>query len=155
MGFLGNIGRALFGSSSKIKTKTMYQPEDYSMWLNQVMGDAEPYLANLLSQYFGATAPTMGGAFGGQQGSYAAQGVASQLPYFANLAGGLMQGQKQLYEKPGSPGLVGSLAPGIGLGLGAASVPFLGKLLGGGATGIPSTPWKPYLMGGMSDLYKG
>ena len=102
-------------------------------WNEQVLGAAQPYLANLLSNYFGSTAPIMGGTFGGQQGSYASMGTASQLPYFLQLAAqgygnqlnsaiNAMQGSKYGYAKPGSTGLVqtaaGSLLGGMGAGLG-------------------------------------
>jgi hypothetical protein len=120
-----------------VSKKQLYSQGDYSQWLQAVLGQAQPYLSNLLGDYFGATAPTMGGAFGGQQGNFAAQGVASQLPQFANIAGQLTQGQNQMVVNPGSQGLLGAALPAFAKGLGGSSGPLLGKLLGlGGGGGI-------------------
>lgn len=140
MGFLSNLGSALFGKGSQIKTKQVYSPEDFAQWMQTVLGQAQPFLADLLKDYFGATAPVMGGTFGGQQGEFASQGVASQLPGFMGLAANLMAGQNQLYEKPGHAGLLGSMGSGFGLGLGSSSVPLLGKLLGLGGDKTGPTP---------------
>jgi len=120
----------------------LYSEQDYNKWVENVLGQAQPYLANLLGDYFGATAPIMGGTFGGQQGTFAAQGVASQLPQFLNTAGQLAQGQNQMVVKPGSQGLLGAALPAFAMGLGGSSVPLLGKLLGlggGGGGAIPPT----------------
>jgi len=123
MSFLKKIGATLFGSAPKIKSKQMYSEEDFEGWLQTIMGGADSYLQKLMGDYFGSTSATMGGAFGGQQGNFAAQGVASQLPQFMGQAGQLTQGQNQLYEKPGQAGLfqtaVAGLAGGAGVGLGA------------------------------------
>lgn len=140
MGFLSNLGKGLFGSGPSVKTKQMYSQEDFGKWMEAVLGQASPYLSKLLGDYFGATAGTMGGTFGGQQGAYASQGVASQIPQFASLAGQLTQGQRQNIVKPGSSGLLGAVAPALGFALGgpagAALAGGLGNIFGGGG-GIP------------------
>lgn len=153
MGFLSKLvsgaSDLLFGESPKIKTRTMYQPEDFAQWMGAITGQMEPFLAKLLADYFGATAPMMGGTFGGQQGTFASQGVASQLPYLGNLAMSGMQGAKQTVVKPGSQGLVQSFLGGMG----PSTIPFLGKMFGGGDMLSPGkglnrptfySPFEPY-----------
>jgi len=113
----------LFGSKPKVSTQTLFTADDIQSMFEQFLPLIQEQLT-AQGQGVLSGAAAFGPGFQGAIPSAVAGAQNQSLLQLLNLATQGTAASKQLYEQPGSPGLIPSIASGlsggIGIGLGAS-----------------------------------